>query len=538
MEKAKQYAAMVVNGDIVAGEYIKASCKRFLDDLGRTDLVFDEKKVRKIVGLIQSLKHYTGKHNGKPFILEPWQYFIVANIFGWYRLTGNRRFTSSYIEVTRKNGKTALGAAMGLAALIADGEGGAEIVFAANSKEQAKIAFDMSRAFSQGIDPKRKYLRDYRADIFFDATKSKLRVIAADDSKLDGFNASFAIVDEYHAAKDSKVRDVIKSSMGMRQNPHLMTITTAGFSKFSPCYELRSNAIEVAQGVKEDDSFFSMVYSLDEGDDWQDEANWLKCSPNLDVTLRREFLRDQVQQAKNNPSEELGVIVKNFNVWLDVAETWINPSYINSATEAISIDDIRDEDFIYIGVDLASVSDLTAVTVMFDRGGIFHFINKYFIPESQLNESRIKEQLRKWKRTGELTVTSGNVCDYDAITLYCKDIRERGMLRGVFYDNWNSTQWAIQMNAEGFPMLPYSQSIGAFNKPTKELERLILSGKVTIANNEITRFCFKNVSIKQDQNGNIKPVKYLTQNKIDGVISMIMSLAGYLSLPQFNQNMT
>ena len=212
-----EYVDKVLNGNIVVGEYIKLACKRFKDDLQRADLVFREDKVDLAIQFISTLKHYTGKHSGKPFILEEWQQFIVANIVGWYwKESGTRRFTSSYIEVSRKQGKTALAAALCLYYLIADGEDGAEVLLAANSKEQAKIAFDMCSKFCKGLDPKGKYLTAYRADILFNLTNSKLKVLDADDSKLDGFNASFGLIDEYHSAANSKVRDVIKSSMGMR----------------------------------------------------------------------------------------------------------------------------------------------------------------------------------------------------------------------------------------------------------------------------------------------------------------------------------
>ena len=298
-----EYCSRVLNGEIIAGETIKLACKRFQNDLQRDDLEFKEDKVDRAILFISTLKHYTGRHSGKPFTLEGWQQFIIANIVGFYwKGTTTRRYTSSYIEVSRKQGKTALAAALCLYYLIADGEDGAEVLLAANSKEQAKIAFDMCSKFSKGLDSKGKYLTAYRADILFNLTNSKLKVLAADDSKLDGFNASFGLLDEYHAAKNSKVRDVIKSSMGMRMNPHLCTITTAGFDKTLPCYQLRTVAIEVLNGLKVDDEMFIAIYSLDADDDWRNEKNWIKCAPNLDITVTSKYIRGQVQQAINNPA--------------------------------------------------------------------------------------------------------------------------------------------------------------------------------------------------------------------------------------------
>jgi len=218
MDKAYyKYAVDVVEGKIVCCESIKLACKRYLADLQRDDLTFREDAVDKAISFIGTLKHFTSKASGKPFILEPWQQFIVANIIGWYWVeSGDRRYTSSYIEVSRKNGKTALAAALCMYFLIADGEDGAEVDLAANSKEQAKIAFEFCSNFAKQLDPKAAYLKAYRDSIQFNVNNSKLKVFAADDSKLDGFNASFGLVDEYHSAKNSRVRDVIKSSMGMR----------------------------------------------------------------------------------------------------------------------------------------------------------------------------------------------------------------------------------------------------------------------------------------------------------------------------------
>ena len=200
MKLYNEYSNKVLNGTIITGKSIQLACKRFQSDLQREDLEFIESKVDRAIEFISKLKHFTGKHSGQSFILEGWQQFIIANIIGFYwKETGTRRFSSSYIEVSRKQGKTALAAALCLYYLIADNEDGAEVLLAANSKEQAKIAFDMCSNFVKGLDPKAKYFTPYRADIKFKHTNSILKVLAADDSKLDGFNASFGLLDECHA---------------------------------------------------------------------------------------------------------------------------------------------------------------------------------------------------------------------------------------------------------------------------------------------------------------------------------------------------
>lgn len=528
------YVEDVLNGKIVVGELIKLACQRFKDDLQREDIYFNESVVDKAINFIGTLKHFMGKSSGKHFKLEEWQQFIIANIVGWYWTDGNtRRFTSSYIEVSRKNGKTALAAALCLYYLIADGEDGAEVDLAANSKEQAKIAFEFCSSFSKQLDPKGKYLKPYRDNVQFALNNSKLKVFAADDSKLDGFNASFGLIDEYHAAKNSKVRDVIKSSMGMRNNPHLCTITTAGFDKTLPCYKLRSTSIEILNKLKSDDSMFIAIYSLDDKDDWTDKDNWVKCTPNLNVTVTSKYIKEQVQSAINNPSEEVGVKTKTLNLWCDVADVWLPESYIVKASKNIHLEDFRDCEC-YIGVDLSATSDLTAVSYLIEKDNIYYFKTDYYLPESALVDKPDRETYKLWKQQGLITITTGNVTDYDYITNDIVAASNILNIQKIGYDKWNATQWAIHATEIGLPLEEYPQTMGNFNRPTKELERLILSGNTVIDNNEITRWCFRNVELKSDYNGNVKPNKGIKSKKIDGVIAIIQALGMYLTVPHYS----
>lgn len=528
------YVEDVLNGKIVVGELIKLACQRFKDDLQRQDIYFNESVVDKAINFIGTLKHFMGKSSGKHFKLENWQQFIIANIVGWYWKDGNtRRFTSSYIEVSRKNGKTALAAALCLYYLIADGEDGAEVDLAANSKEQAKIAFEFCSSFSKQLDPKGKYLKPYRDNVQFALNNSKLKVFAADDSKLDGFNASFGLIDEYHAAKNSKVRDVIKSSMGMRNNPHLCTITTAGFDKTLPCYKLRSTSIEILNKLKTDDSMFIAIYSLDDKDNWTDKDNWVKCTPNLNVTVTSKYIKEQVQSAINNPSEEVGVKTKTLNLWCDVADVWLPESYIVRASKDIHLEDFRDCEC-YIGVDLSATSDLTAVSYLIEKDNIYYFKTDYYLPESALVDKPDRETYKLWKQQGLITITTGNVTDYDYITNDIVAASNILNIQKIGYDKWNATQWAIHATEIGLPLEEYPQTMGNFNRPTKELERLILSGNTVIDNNEITRWCFRNVELKSDYNGNVKPNKGIKSKKIDGVIAIIQALGMYLTVPHYS----
>lgn len=530
-----RYAQDVLDGKVVAGEYIRLAAARFFRLMEDDRYEFREEEADRVVSFFGILRHFTGRHAGKPFVLQPWQQFVIASIYGFYvKDDGSRLVKYVYIEIARKNGKTAFAAGLCLYHLIADGEMDAEVDLAANSKEQAKIAFKFCSRFARGIDPKGKDLEPYRDKVKFDKMLSVLQVFAADDSKLDGFNASMYLIDEYHAAKNSRLKDVLQSSQSMRDNPMAVIITTAGFDKLGPCYQYRQMCTEVLKGVAENDSLFAAIYSLDEGDDWQEERVWPKCNPNLGVTVRPANLRPQVTLAKTNPSEEVGIKTKSFNLWCDAEEVWIPDSYVLSSSAPVRLEDFKGMDC-YAGVDLSSTSDLTSAAFMFPTSEKYYFRVHYYLPEAALREKRFKELYGEWRRQGLITITPGNVTDYDYILNDLMDASGKVNLLKVAYDSWNATQFTINAEERGLPMEPFAQNLGNFNRPTKEMERLLLGGRVVIDTNIINRHCFRNVVMARDRNGNTKPSKQFEEKKIDGVIAMLEALGIYLISPRYGE---
>lgn len=527
----KEYANDVISGKIISCKYIKQACERYLSWFDKYE--FRKDKVDKVITFISKLKHFKSPHNGQPFQLMPWQKWIVSSIFGFYH-NNKRVINTAYIEISRKNGKTAFIAAICLYCLIADGEQGAEIDFVANNAKQAKIAFDMCSDFLVSIDNRGKYFKRYRDIIKFDKTRSFIQVLSSDASGLDGFNSSAFCLDEAHEQKTSRLYDVMVSSQGMRKNPLGLIITTAGFNKFGFCYPYRQTCTEILSGTKEDDSTFAAIFTLDEDDNWEDENVWIKANPNLGVTVEVDFIKRQINAAKLNSSLEVGVKTKSLNLWCSSAEVWINNDLLLDSTDELNYDNFK-ECTAYIGVDLASVSDLTAVSVMIPFEGKFYFKNYYYLPESCLQDNLNSQQYLDWYNHGYLNLTSGNVTDYDIVTKDLLNISEKVYIDKIAYDQYNSTQWAIDCTAEGLPLVPFSQALWSFNRPTKEFERLIKMGKVIIDNNPITRWCFANIAIKSDYNENIKPVKGGTANqKIDGAIAMLEALGVYLEQPAYN----
>ena len=534
--KYTEYAFDVVNHQITASKYVFLSCKRFLEWFERDDIEFRTDKVDKVVTFISHLKHYMGASTDKPFILSDWQFFIIENLFGWYYRGTNKRVTkNAYIEVGRKAGKTTLLSAIALYALMADGENGAEVDCIANTRQQAKILFDTASYLAETLDPKHKYIKPFRDKIKFATTKSHIQVLSSDAKTLDGFNASLFVEDELHEAKDSRLYDVMKSSQGMRRNPLAVCITSAGFNKYSFCYQMRKTCIEILEGTKTDDTQFSAIYCLDDEDDWRDETVWAKANPNVGITVSYEYLREQVTQATNNTALEVGVRTKNFGQWVDSEDIWISDDDISNVSDKIYLSNFVDA-VGYIGVDLSKVSDLTAVSLMIPYEGKFYFLLKYYLPETALEGNSNVSKYQQWVKDGYLTITKGRTTNYNYIIDDIKKWNEIIPIQIVGYDAYNAKQWSNDMQNEGFVMKPFSQSLANFNFPTKELERLIKNGDVVIEDNDLTKFCFKNVVIIEDHAENFKPTKETNQNKIDGVIAMIEALGVYLSEPIYNND--
>lgn len=534
----ERYCQGVTDGNIVVCDLVRRAVLRFLDMLEDERLEFKTKKVERVIAFFSILRHFKGKHSGKPFLLEDWQMFIIAAIYGFYYTGTNERVvTSVYIEMARKQGKTAFAAGLCLYHEIADGEAGAEVYLAANSREQAKIAFKFCSQFAKKMDPKGQILQIYRDYIDLNANVSTLKVLAADSSKLDGPDPSMYLLDEYHAAKDSSLKDVLQSGQGTRESPMSMIITTAGFDKLGPCFQYREMCVDVLNGIKDDERLFTIIYSLDEKDDWKDERVWIKSNPNLEVTVKMAYIRSQVKKAVNSPIDEVGVRTKTINQWCDSMEVWIPDHHIIKCTGDVDISIFGKETECYVGIDLSSTSDLTALSLMFPYKGKFYFKTFYYLPEEALSTKKYKEMYGDWARNKYLIITPGNVVDYDYILNDLVDLDSKLYILKIGYDAWNSTQFVINATNRGLPMEPISQSIGNFNRPTKELERVIMSGNAVIDNNPINRFCFKNVTMKFDSSGNAKPNKENNDKKIDGVIADIEALGVYLLTPQYSNSL-
>lgn len=541
LDKYTEYARKVLSGEIVSGELMKLAAKRYLSWFERDDIEFIPERADRVVNFCHHLKLSTGKFAGKFMRLTDWQRFVIYNIYGFvYKKTGYRVIRQAYLQLSRKSGKSSLASALALYHLIADGENDGQIIFAANSSAQAALAFNMAQNYVSGFPNSLKLFKKYRDSIKFPKTKSVMKVVSADASRLDGLNVSMAVVDEYHAAQSNAVSEVLESSVGMRTQPLIVYITSAGFDMTSPCYEMRQTCVNILNSKAVDDSLGAFIFEMDEDDDIEDPANWVKCQPNLGLTVTEEYIQQQLVKAKNTPSLLINFKTKILNYWCASAVgEWIPQDYIISRTEKVDISDGRFEGCSSIlGLDLSAVSDMTAVSLMIEMDGRFYFKNWYFLPESALKESSNREKYRSWYSQGLLHLTTGNVLDMDYVFSKINEINSIIPIEMISYDAWQSTALIIKLTEQGFNCQPYSQSMGSMNRPTKYMEVIARNGQIVIDDNPITRWMFSNVVIKSDYNGNQRPIKanHSSEYKIDGVVAMIDALGCWLSQDHYSND--
>lgn len=536
MKPYYQYVEDILSGKIPSGKLMKLACERFNDFRNREDMYLDEDCIDKCVAFIGQMKHFLGKSAKLPFVLEPWQQFIIANVLGFkWKSSGFRVCNECYLQIARKAGKDALIGAICDYLLVADGEQSPEIVVAANSTDQAKIAFNYITNFGKSLDPSGKVLKYYRNYIKTPANNGMVKVISSDPSRADGLNISTFVLDEFHESRDRKMYDVLKSSQGMRQQPLAIIITTAGFNLDGPCHDMYTFSIEILNKIKSMDNFFPFIFQLDEEDDWTDKKNFMKCQPNLGVTVTEEFMLQEVNKAKMDSTALTGVLTKTFNRWCQSKVTWLPQELIAQHMKPIDLEEFRGMQCI-IGCDLSTVSDFSSITVFLPPGddGMYRFKTYTFLPNDSIENHPNRMLYEKFIQEGSMIVTNGNVCDYDYILYEIHKINQICPVAAIYLDKWNASQFQINLTNAGYNVQEFSQAVGNYNSCVKEFERLIKEGKVILDRSANVLWQFGNASLKGDINGNVKPTKESSSKKIDSVISITTSLGGWLKVPLFN----
>jgi phage terminase large subunit-like protein len=524
----EQYISDVLSGKKITGNYEKLAVKRHVSDLERKDMYFDEVSGKKAIDFFKFLKHTKGrKFAGTEFQLSDWQQFIIYSLFGWKNPDGSRRFRMSYTEVAKKNGKSTLAAGMGLYLFIADKEPGAEIYSAATQRDQAKIVFNEARNMVKTSPELNKLVTVFSHNMHIENTFSKFEPVSSDYDSFEGKNPYCCIIDEFHAHKDDLLFNNIKAATVARNQSLIWIITTAGFNKEGPCYHFRKMCIDVLEGRLQDDGLFTIIFSLDQDDDWHDKKTWVKANPNLGISVLQPALEGEFQQAVNSTTAEVGFKTKNLNMWIDSAMIWIPTDKWDKCNF-----DYPDLSRLpcYASLDLSSTKDITVFGLLF-KGDIFHWKPYFFLPSLTMQERVRRDHVNydKWIREGYIEETGGDVVDYEYVRAKVNELAKIYKIKSIQYDRWNSSQLVNDLMADGANMQPFGQGYQSMSSPTKEIEKLVLSQQINFAGNPVMRWMNGNVEIRTDPAGNVKIDKSKSIEKVDGMVALAMALGGYMT---------
>jgi phage terminase large subunit-like protein len=515
-------------------EYILLAQQRFINDSKNKKYIVDWELLDKMMNFFGLFHHYTGKFNGEKFIPSTWQKFFLINVFCIKNTkTKKRKYQQIYCQISRKNGKSSFLSVLALWSLLADGEPNSQVIIAANSTEQANILFGMANTYLRQITKKGKTYRTSKITI----EDNELFVVSSDATLQDGRNASAFFIDEFHESPNNEMFNVLKTGQGSRLQPLSFIITTAGLRKNSACYNFRNYCIEVLTGKKNDDILFPMIFELNPNDDPYDERNWIKSNPNINLTVSSEFIESQLLQAKQDITQTANILTKVLNIWQDANVTWIPDEFIQNSliTEQEWFEKLEEkkDNQLYLGCDLALISDENTISYLFYLDGIFYFNVKYYLPQNFTNYHQNISLYNNLAANGMIKFCPGAVIDYGMIANDIVEMRKFGRIVVMFYDPYNARTFIdtckiLKINTE-----PFSQTIGSFSIPCKEFQRQILQGNVRLVNNELLIRNFRDVTIMRDHNGNEKPSKtdYYNQ-KIDGVISSIEALGAWILDPK------
>ncbi len=551
---ALKYVKDVLNDKIPACKWVKLACERHLrdlKDLPKKGFYFDIEAAQRAIDFFQFLKHSKGEWAGQTFEPAPWEQFIDYSIFGWKRADGYRRFRTVYIEVARKNGKSTYMAKTGLYLFFADGEPGAEIYTAATKRDQAIITHSEATRMVKKSPELKSMITIYKNNLSVEETASKFEPLGRDSDSCDGLNIHGSIVDELHAHKTRDMWDILETATGARRQPLQFAITTAGYDKTSVCWEQHEYVEQILKGVVQDETYFGIIYTIDlkkdwpelitkeeseKGlpgtveDDWTDEKIWIKANPNIDVSVKRDDLKRKCKRAQKIPSAQNNFLRKHLDVWTQQSSRWLNlDTWDLNYARQIQEEKLKGR-LCFGGLDLSSVSDITAWVMIFpdeEDSESIDVLARLWCPETKLYDdtNRFKNQYQAWKGAGWLITTPGNAIDYQFVKAQILKDAEKFRLDSMNIDRlFQGYQIMMELEDERLNITPMGMGYLSFATPMKEFEGRVLKKKINHGNNPVLRWMIDNLAVSEDPAGNLKPNKAESQGKIDGIVALIMAL--------------
>jgi len=532
IDLANRYARDVVAGDLPACKWIRLACQRHLDDkreaeAGQSEFYFDKQAAERSCKFMSLFPHVKGKwaRSKEPYEMEPWQCFMWASIFGWKRRKDDtRRFRRALLLVPRKNGKSDNGARAGLYLFAGDGEHGAEVYSGATTEKQAWEVFRPARLMAQKNADFREFfgVEVNAKSVIIEENASRFEPIIGKPG--DGASPHCAIIDEYHEHDTDHMVDTMETGMGAREQPLLLVITTAGSNMAGPCYSMQSDAQKVLEGLIEDDTFFALIYTIDKDDDWSSVDALKKANPNFGVSVSEDFLLARRNDALNNARKQSTYKTKHLNVWVGARDAFFDVQKWSACASDIKIEEFRGR-AAYMGLDLASKVDIAALEILIPVGDNDYVrFGRYYLPESAL-ELPDNEHYRGWDKDGWLTITDGEIIDFERIKSDILELSSVLEIKEVAYDPHQATMLVTALMSEGVPVVEVRPTVLNFSEPMKFLDGLIRAKQIRHNGDPVMSWMISNVVAKEDAKDNVYPRKERSQNKIDGVVANLSALS-------------
>lgn len=504
--------------------------------------MFDPARVDKVIRALRALKHTKGKWAGRP--LEPAAEqvaYIIAPVFGWVKKDSfgiyQRIIRDAYVEMPRKGAKTTLVSALAMILAFADGEAGAEVLLGAASRDQAGQAYKPLEALARSSDVLRSAgVKATKSQITRASDGSFIKAVSSRGDLAHGANVHGGLIDELHVHKNGDLLEAIESGTGAREQPLTFIITTADEGSTTSIYAQRRELIEkLARRTLKAPTMYGVVFAADETDDPFAEATWAKANPLYPVTPSPEFMRSAADKARANPVAlssfkrlHLGIRDRSVKRFLDLPKWDRNGSILNETA-------LKGKTA-FGGLDLASVSDLTALCWVFPSGTAdygYDVLWRFWLPEDALPalSLRTAKTAEGWVKDGWITLTPGDVTDYDFIKKVVVRDADSFKVRSIGYDRWNSSQLVIDLTEkDDMPMVKVGQGVVSLSAPMKELDRLVRVGTsarpmLRHGGNPVARWMADNLVPYTDASGNIKPDKANSMDKIDGMSALVTALA-------------
>lgn len=505
---------------------------------------FDPERVDRVLAAFGMMRHTQGRWAGRPLKPDPWQVaYVIAPVYGWVRREGDRYvrvIRTEYVEEPRKNGKTTLAGGQGLYLTGADREPGAQVVAAAAGKEQAGYCFAPVKLLVEKSPNLQRTLKTRTNRVIHPASGSYFTAISSLADLVHGANIHGAIVDELHVHKTRELVDAIETGTGARDQPLVVIITTADDGAPGTIYaEKREYVEKLAKGTLKDPTFYGVIWAAEESDDPFTESTWIKANPGYGISPTKAFMQAEARKAQQDPTNlarflrlHLGIRTKQTTRFIDLSWWDRNASIVDELTLAG-----RE---CYGGLDLANTSDLCALCWDFpDDDGGHDAIWRFWLPErafDRLNE-RTAGNARVWRDRGLLTVTPGEVTDYEWIKTQIATDRETFDVREIAYDPWNASQLVNDLLAEDAPMVKMRQGFVSMSGPTKAWKHLLLEGtaerpRYRHGGHPVMRWMVDNLTVAEDPAGNVKPDRARASDKIDGDVAAIMALDRAINRPE------